>query len=285
MFIVLAVLSLLLMFADQKTDWLRPVRQLANTVLLPVHIAAGAPGWAMRKMDSIFSGRNSMLAETERLQAENLVLNARVQKLTQLMNENMRLRSLVNTSAFLSERVLVAEIMGIDPDPSRHRLLVNKGASNGVFEGQPILDPGGVVGQVVEVNEHSAWVLMISDRDHRIPVKVARNGYRAIAQGEDRYDEVTMPWVTMSADIRPDDLLVTSGLGGRFPEGYPVGTVTKVKREAGHEFTQVMFRPAASLETVQYLLMLFNDKHQSQWKRASQTTGQAPDQAPEQEQE
>ena len=173
------------------------------------------------------------------------------------MAENTRLRALLNSTALLRNDVLVAELIGVSPDPVRHQMILNKGAVDGVYIGQPLIDEEGLLGQVVDVSELSSRVLLITDATHAIPVQVNRNGVRAIAEGTGVLGSLEIHHVAATTDIEEGDLLVSSGLGGRFPVGYPVALVSKVVRDPGHAFATVEARPVAALDRSRHVLLVF----------------------------
>ena len=164
---------------------------------------------------------------------------------------------MLNSSALLQDDVLVAELIGVSPDPARHLVVLDKGEADGVFTGQPLIDANGLMGQVVEAAANSARVLLITDATHAIPVQVNRNGVRAIAEGVGRLDRLELRHVASTEDIEVGDLLVSSGLGGRFPEGYPVASVTEVIVDPGQPFARVIAEPKAALNRSRHVLLVF----------------------------
>ena len=171
----------------------------------------------------------------------------------------MRLRELLNSSALVNEKVEVAELIGMDPNPFTHRIIINKGERDGVFLGQPVLDARGLMGQVVELMPYTSRVLLLTDTTHSIPVQVNRNGLRAIASGTGNPERLELRHVADTADIKEGDLLVSSGLGQRFPAGYPVATVKEVIHDSGQPFAIVRAVPTAALNRSRYLLLVFSD--------------------------
>lgn len=247
------------MLVDARLEMLKPVRSSLGMVLTPLYWLGDMPVRVWSDTLQMFSSRTDLLAENEELRADILLMQRRLQKLATLTEQNVRLRELLNSSALIDDRVLVAELIGIDPNPHTHRVLINKGSSSGVFLGQPVLDARGVMGQVIEVMPYSSRVLLITDSNHSIPVQVNRNGLRAIASGTGDLDSIELRYVTDTADIREGDLLVTSGMGQRFPVGYPVAVVSEVQRNTGQPFSQIQALPAANLNRSRYLLLVFSD--------------------------
>lgn len=246
-----------MIFVDQRTDLLQPIRFGLSVVALPVHYVAKIPNRiASWTTDSAVS-REHLELENQELQTEVLLLQRRLQKLAAVVAENTRLKQLLNSSDIVDDRVIIAEIIGLDPDPFRHEAIINKGATNDVFLGQAVLDAEGLLGQVVEVGPFSSRILLISDASHGVPVHVARNGVRAIAVGSGSLDMLNLIHVPDTADIREGDLLVSSGLGGRFPSGYPVGKVTVVEHNPGRPFAKVQAFPLAHLDRSRHVLLVF----------------------------
>jgi len=169
----------------------------------------------------------------------------------------VRLRALLNSSALLRDDVLVAELIGVSPDPVRHQLVLNKGETDGVFVGQPLIDANGLMGQVVEVSAGHSRALLITDATHSIPVQVNRNGVRAIAEGTGALGTLESHHVSATTDIQEGDLLISSGLGGRFPVGYPVAVVSQIERDPGRAFARILAVPSAALDRSRHVLLVF----------------------------
>ncbi|WP_437422684.1 rod shape-determining protein MreC [Stutzerimonas chloritidismutans] len=257
--LVLAVLCVALMVVDARFDTLKPLRSQMGMVLTPFYWLADLPVRTWQRATEQLSTSTSLAAENEKLKAEALLMQRRLQKLAALTEQNVRLRELLNSAALVDDKVLVAELIGLDPNPFTHRILIDKGERDGVFVGQPVLDASGLMGQVVEVMPYAARVLLITDVTHSIPVQVNRNGLRAIAIGTGSPDYLELRHVAETADIKEGDLLVSSGLGQRFPSGYPVAQVTEVVRGSGQPFSIVRATPTAMLNRSRYLLLVFSD--------------------------
>ncbi len=252
------MLAIALMVADARVATLQPLRSYLSLILTPIYYAADVP---VRLWDTAYqqvSSRADLLAENERLRAEALLTQRKLQKLATLTEQNVRLRELLNSSSLVDERVLVAELVGVDPNPYTQRVLINKGERDGVFLGQPVLDATGLMGQVVEVMPFNARVLLITDSSHSLPVQVNRNGLRAIASGAGNNEWLELRFVGDTADIRVDDILVSSGLGQRFPAGYPVGRVISVEQDPAQPFADVKVAPTAQLNRSRYMLLVFS---------------------------
>jgi len=246
-----------LIAADLHFNQLERGRAVLDTLLTPVFWIADVPSRISDWGSSQLQSRDALLEDNERLRRENLVLLGRSSQMASLQAENVRLRALLNSSAMLRDDVLVAELIGVSPDPARHQLVLNKGARDGVFTGQPLIDAGGLLGQVVEVAAGSARALLITDATHSIPVQVNRNGVRAIAEGTGALGSLEVHHVSATTDIREGDLLETSGLGGRFPVGYPVARVSTVERDPGEAFARIVAIPTAALDRSRHVLLVF----------------------------
>nr|WP_264653183.1 rod shape-determining protein MreC [Pseudomonas sp. JUb96] len=257
--LVLVVLSITLMVVDARFTLLKPVRSQMGLVLMESYHITDLPQSLWQGIAGQFGSRTELIAENEKLKTEALLMQGRVQKLAALTEQNVRLRELLNSSALVNEKVEVAELIGVDPNPFTHRILINKGERDGVVLGQPVLDARGLMGQVVELMPYTARVLLLTDTTHSIPVQVNRNGLRAIASGTGNPERLELRHVADTADIKEGDLLVSSGLGQRFPAGYPVATVKEVIHDSGQPFAIVRAIPTAALNRSRYLLLVFTD--------------------------
>ncbi|MDY6921565.1 MAG: rod shape-determining protein MreC [Pseudomonadota bacterium] len=258
--ILCVLLSFVLIFLDHRFNFMNPVRFSLSVVTAPIHYVANIPQRLLSWSGEGMRSREDLEDENLRLQSEVLVLKRRVQKLASTVAENTRLKELMNASDLLDDQVLIAEIIGVDPDPYRHEAIIDKGARDNVYVGQAVLDAEGLMGQVIEVGLLSSRVLLISDISHGLPVHVNRNGVRAIAVGSGKLDLLNLIHVPDTADIARGDLLVSSGLGGRFPKGYPVGVVTKVEHDPGRPFALVEAKPMANLDRSRHVLLVFSEE-------------------------
>lgn len=246
------------MVVDARFDALKPLRAQMGMLVAPLYSAAEMPVRAWQSVTELATSRAQLIADNERLRAEALLTQRKLQKLATLTEQNVRLRELLNSSSLVDERVLVSELIGVDPNPFTQRILLDKGEADGVFLGQPVLDATGLMGQVVEVLPHSARVLLITDASHSLPVQINRNGLRALAAGTGRNEWLELRFVGDTADVREGDIVVSSGLGQRFPAGYPVGRVQSVIRHPAQSFAEVRVTPSAQLNRSRYLLLVFS---------------------------
>ena len=251
------ILSVILIFIDVRTSQLSPVRNVISSALTPVQWLSDVPSDIAFGLENIFTSRESLEEELELMKDRMLVLERKSQKLASVTAELNRLRELLNASRVLDEGVVVAELIGASPDPDNQYILINKGFQDGVYLGQAILDSEGLMGQVIEINEFSSRVLLISDSRHAVPVQVNRNGMRAIAYGVGSLSVLELGNVPDTADLQVGDLLVSSGLGGRFPQGYPVARVSSIEHDSGESFAHVKITPEAKLNRSRLLLLVF----------------------------
>lgn len=279
-FLVLAVLSVALMVVDARFEVLKPARSQMSLVLMDAYWITDLPERLWQGVSSQFGSRTELVAENEKLKTENLLLQGRLQKLAALTEQNVRLRELLNSSALVNEKVEVAELIGVDPNPFTHRIIINKGERDGVVLGQPVLDARGLMGQVVELMPYTSRVLLLTDTTHSIPVQVNRNGLRAIASGTGNPERLELRHVADTADIKEGDLLVSSGLGQRFPAGYPVATVKEVIHDSGQPFAIVRAVPTAALNRSRYMLLVFSDGRTPEERANEAAQAQDADQHP-----
>jgi rod shape-determining protein MreC len=251
------VVAIGLITADLRFNSLETTRSILDAAATPVYWVADIPDRLSEWSDSTIRSRSSLLEENDRLRRQNLVLEGRSQQMSALRAENARLRALLNSSALVQDDILVAELIGITPDPVRHEVILNKGTADGVYVGQPLIDAQGLVGQVIHASEESSRVLLITDATNSVPVQINRNAVRGIAEGTGNLDSLELHHIAATTDIREGDLLVTSGLGGRFPEGYPVATVALVERDPGQAFARVLATPTAALDRSRHVLLVF----------------------------
>lgn len=253
------VLSVVLVFADSRFYQLTDVRSSLSTGLAPVFWLGNAPDRFGQWLEDVFTPRDDLLRENETLRARVMILERRALKYAALAAENSRLRELMNASGTLDDRVVVAEVVGVSPDPFSHEVIINKGSRDGVRAGQAILDANGLMGQVLYTSAFTSRVLLISDSSHAVPVEVNRNGLRAILLGTGNMDRLELVHVPDTADIREGDILVSSGLGGRFPKGYPVAEVALIRKDPGEPFVTILATPMAHLNRSKLILVVFQE--------------------------
>jgi rod shape-determining protein MreC len=258
-FLALAIISIALMVADQRYDQLARVRGWLSAAAYPVQAAVDLPFRIWGRLTGSFADRNRLRSENLELTARLRLANLQLQRFAALEDENRRLRDMRENSAGVAERVLVASILNVDLDPFRHRVLVDKGAVDGAFKGQAVLDAEGIFGQVAQVHARTAEVILISDAEHAIPVQSNRSGLRTIAVGTGDSGQMSLPFVTVESDLKVGDLLMSTGIGGVFPRGYPVAEVIRVERSPAATFAVVDARPTARLERNREVLLVWFD--------------------------
>lgn len=246
------------MMLDHRQHHLDAARAKLSVAVYPIKVIVDTPFAFWHWFEEYRASRNQLMLENSRLKTERLLTQVRLQKYTALGAENARLRAMLEAKTMVSDQVRIAGIMAVDANPYRHTLIIDKGTSDGVYSGQAMVDSSGVVGQVTRADAFSAQAILISDPDHALPVEVNRNGLRTIAVGTGVVDRLDLPFLPNNADIRDGDLLVTSGLGGAFPAGYPVAVVDGVQRLPEEPFASVSARPTAALNQVREVMLIFS---------------------------
>lgn len=246
----------MLFFLDSRINYFSPVRSVLSTAVYPLQAVASLPTDLSEWLETFFQDRKQLKEKNAQLESINLLNSVRLQTLQNLEHENIRLRGLLGSSFRLNERVKVAEILAIDLDPFSQQVVIDKGERYGVFVGQPVLDATGVMGQVIQVSQFSSHVVLLTNPSHALPVQINRNGLRAVVTGRGHGEALQLEHVPQNADIRIGDLLVTSGLGGRFPIGYPVGRIISVNLLQGQAFADIKVEPAAKLSTSREVLLV-----------------------------
>ncbi|WP_421196435.1 rod shape-determining protein MreC [Aeromonas jandaei] len=254
------IISIAAIVADSRFGVFSHVRVYLSSLVSPLQYMANAPGTLLDTMSTQVQTRSDLIEQTKQQEQQLFTLRARLLKMDQLEHENQRLRELLGSPVHKESRKMVAELLSVDSDPFSHQVLINKGALDGVYNGQAVINDQGVIGQVLHVGSTTSRVLLITDSSHGIPVRVLRNDLRAIASGSGELDKLELRNLPRNTDIQVGDLLVTSGLGGRFPEGYPVATVTRSEYVEGKPFAQIEAKPLVELDRLRYLLLLWTDK-------------------------
>lgn len=252
--LVFLALSFALIILDHHGKWLSRLRQQANVLAQPIWMIAALPGQLGQEIGDYWVSHQALVAENRTLHNQLLIANAKVTRLQMAARDNAQLRDLLNVAERRGIDVQLASIFDVDMDPSRQRLILGAGRSDGVFVGQPVIDAGGLVGQVIEVAPFHAIVLLVTDPDHAVPVLMTRNGVRLIAYGHT--DCLELRDIPLSAGAKVGDEVVTSGLGGRIPAGFPVGQIVALKPDETHAFLVGKIRPAARLDRGREVLLL-----------------------------
>jgi rod shape-determining protein MreC len=257
--ILYCLLAIGLMILDKRYDQLSGIRRGLSVVVYPLQVAITSPFEAWDWLRESFRTRDALHADKARLEQELRLARFRLQRYEAMETEVRQLQGLRENTTGIAHKFIVGEVMNVDLDAFRARVMVDKGARDGVFVGQAVLDEGGVFGQVSRVSELTCEVILISDATHAIPAQVNRNGLRTVALGSGDPNHLKLPYVSTAADIVKGDLLVTSGLGGVFPAGYPVGTVIDVRRDPAASLAEVDVQPAAALDRSRLLLFIWVD--------------------------
>jgi len=243
---------------DHRANHLEGVRSVLSLATAPLFFAAQGPAQLLSEVSERLSSQDRLRQDNADLLAENQKLRGQMLRFQALEEENLRLRGQLGATLRLGDRVSVAEIASVDLDPYKHQIAINKGSLAGVFAGQAVVDARAVMGQVTRVSSLSATVLLVTDPQHSIPVRVLRNGLRTIAVGTGQLDRLELPYLLPNADIRVGDTLVTSGLGGHFPAGYPVARVVAIETASSDLFGKVMAEPLASLDRSQEVMLVWS---------------------------
>jgi rod shape-determining protein MreC len=254
---VFVALSVVLMTMDHRQQHIESLRASLSVLVYPLQMIVELPGAAYEWFSETLATRRHLQEENASLRTQILMLKAQTQKLQSLEVENIRLRELLDSSFQVGQKLLVAELLSANLDPYQHQIIINKGELDKVYLGQPLLDANGVMGQVVHVGPYTSTALLITDTSHAIPVQVNRNGIRTIAIGSGTINRLDLPYLPNNADVRPGDLLTTSGLGGKFPPGYPVAVVEAVVHDPGQTFAQVTATPTARLDRSREVLLVW----------------------------
>jgi rod shape-determining protein MreC len=243
---------------DHRDNHLDTVRKAIGATVYPLRVIVDAPVSLWHWTQETTASRNQLQIENSRLNTERLLTKARLQRYSALEAENARLRAMLEARTQVRDQVRVAEIMSASSNPFRHVLVVDKGTRDGVYNGQTLVDANGVVGQIIEAGILSSQSILISDPDHALPVEVNRNGLRTIAVGTGDYEQLDLPFLPNNADIQLGDLLVTSGLGGAFPAGYPVAIIDSITRIPQEPFAVVTAKPAAALNQIREVMLIWS---------------------------
>jgi rod shape-determining protein MreC len=248
--------TIVLMVTDHRNEYLARIRWGLSAAIEPMYRIAAWPSQVARKASLALTDREELTQRNEDLSQQLLLAQARLNRLSELKDENQRLQELLDVQRSLGLGVQLAKIIDVDTDPARHRIIINAGARQNVQIGQAVLDARGVMGQIVEVLPNTSTVLLITDASHALPVTIERTGMRVIARGGGALDKLELPNVPISADVKVGDKLITSGLGGHFPAGFPVGEIRSISNDASGMFSAADAKPTAALDRSGEVLIL-----------------------------
>ncbi|MBC3252123.1 rod shape-determining protein MreC [Serratia fonticola] len=251
------IVAIALIVADSRLGTFVKIRNYMDTAVSPFYFLANGPRKVLDSVSETLATRQQLELENRALRQELLLKNSDNLLLGQFKQENARLRELLGSPLRQDEHKMVTQVISTGSDPYSDQVVIDKGSDNGVYEGQPVISDKGVVGQVVAVAKMTSRVLLICDASHALPIQVLRNDIRVIAAGSGCTDDLQLEHLPGNTDIRVGDVLVTSGLGGRFPEGYPVAVVSSVKVDNQRAYTVIQARPTAGLQRLRYLLLLW----------------------------
>lgn len=251
------LLSISLMIMDSGLDSFKPVRLTLSAVVAPLEHVANFPKLAIEVVGKQLITRSTLQKNNEKLSSQNRMLKVELLQYEELKKENARLRALLGSNLRQDSEKMETEIISMAADPFSLQVVIDKGALDGVYEGQAVINELGIVGQVVLVGPTSSRVILIVDHSHAIPVRLARNDIRAIVQGTGELQELVLGNIPRSTDIKVGDLLLSSGFGQRFPEGYPVARITKFHHEEGTQYAEVVAKPLVEFDKIRHLLLLW----------------------------
>ena len=238
-------------------------------MIFPLQYAVNAPIRALGRLSTRIRTHEGLFEDNERLRAINLLLRSRTQKFEALAHENLRLRKLLGSSVEFGEMVVGADVLAIETSPSARQIVIDKGSRHSAYVGQPVVDAYGVLGQIVQTGPFTSTALLITDLEHATPVQINRTGLRAISVGTNGVDELSLSFIPTNADITVGDLVVTSGLGGRFPPGYPIGEVTKVEIDHGEPFATIIVTPSAQVSRAREVLLVWPEPKENDIEQVS----------------
>lgn len=250
------LLSVILMAMDQSGRFIPRIRAMLEYAVEPVYDVAEWPARALRGLRSYTRNYSRLVEENRQHEQDLLALAGESQTLAALEAENRRLRNLLGATEGRDYEFRFAELVSVSLDPYSHQVVIDRGGADGVFAGQAVIDGQGVMGQVESVQRHQARVRLISDPEHAIPVQILRTGQRTVAYGTGDSGRLSLPNLPTQSDVRTQDMLITSGLGDRFPTGFPVAAVTSIDRDTGGAFAAVDARPLASLDRGREVLLV-----------------------------
>lgn len=256
--LILAAAAIALMVVDQRGTTLAPLRSVLMGVTYPAQWVVSAPTAGFRNLSTLLASHAELLEQNERLKQDYLLAQLQLEQLESLRQENKRLRSLLNAAGGMRGRVVAVGVLSINTNPFSNRITINAGANNGLHAGLPLLDSNGIIGQTLHVGPLSSQVMLITDPSSAVPVKIERTRTATIAVGTGSLNLLSLPYLPNSTEVKPGDVLLTSGLGGVYPPGYPVGVITSVEQRSGERFARVTARPLARLGREHQVLLYFS---------------------------
>ena len=254
-----------MMTVDHHFNHLRKVRQTISVAMYPIEYLAGLPAKVYSWSSESFSSRNKLLRDNAGLRAEQIRLELRLQKLTSLEEENQRLREMLSSAQYFEkERVLIGELLSVDLDPYRQRIVVNKGTRDGIYDGQPLLGAKGIIGQIDKAGPFSSVAILMTDPNHALLGEVARSRQRSLVVGTGNIEKLELLHLTNTADIQIGDLVITSGLDGRYPSDYPIAEISSIQQISGEAFVKVEAKPLVDLNSIREVLLIWSGEQESE---------------------
>ena len=254
--IIFVVLSFILLINDQRNNYLSILRNSIAIAIYPLQSAVEIPSRLTDWFDLRIKSKEILIQENQNLLSQQKINSSILQRYESLEQENERLKQILNAASNIDNKVEITRIISVNVNPYRHTIVIDKGERDGVYEGQILLGADGVIGQILHTNFLTSEAILISDSDHALPVEINRNGLRTIVLGNGSYTKLDVPYIPNNADIEIGDLLVTSGLGGKFPSGYPVAKVDFIESDLSEQFYKVSAKPIAYLNQVRELMLL-----------------------------
>ena len=248
--IIVIILSSVLMYQDYRGTYTVKLRSYLSASLYPIQYLINLPNNLQKSFYANFLNREEIVSQNQQLKEENLNLKSQMQQIYRLESENKRLYKLINSKPKTENTYLFADIVSTSKILNKHQILINRGSRNGIKLGSSIVNADGIVGHVIRDQIFASEVLLISDLEHAIPVEIVRTGLRSIAIGTGEFNKLRINTLPTNSNLQKDDIVITSGLGGRYPEGFPVGTITEISREVGNPFLEVEVLPFANLKTI-----------------------------------
>ncbi len=239
-----------IMYLDFNGKYLNTLRSYLSAAVYPVHILVNAPKNLFSSISGNINKQKKLDLKNQEIKKENIILKSKIQQVYKLESENKRLRVLLDSKPEYQNELTFAEIVSINNDVNKHRIIINKGSRKNVYSGDVVSDSKGIIGQIIRDHIIGSEVLLITDPEHAIPIEIARNGLRSIALGVGNYEHIVLNYLPISADIKKGDILITSGLGGKYPEGYPVATVESISNLTGEPFLKIEAKPFAELKNI-----------------------------------
>ncbi len=250
------------MIINHQSEPFARIRSNLTVIVLPLQTIVDRPMQFFDWLSTSVATQQEVLGENARLRARQLLLEAKLQRLLALETDNEQLRELLSSSSHISGRTLIAQLLSVGNDPLTQEVALDKGTQDGVFAGQPVLDAYGVAGQIIDVTPFTSQAMLVSDTRSAVPVQNTRNGMRLVVAGMGYADQLSLLNVPVTADIVVGDMLVTSGLGGKFPFGYPIGKVASIQQNSGERFAVIRVAPSAHLDKSRQVVLLWPSEEQ-----------------------